>query len=312
MSDVRCGAVIDEAATDAVCMVFAQRGQEPMFADAKPALKGYGAGKSVFLWTAEEKLWNATLPAEFQNRGTCVSRGTKTACQDSYNWSISHESIGGKTLLAYEPIYGGARIQIGRGQLGKSDGAIGAYAAQYVHDYGLLARGKYGTIDLSSSGGNEELAVIWGAPGHGTPASLVAESSAYKVSSCMRCATTDDIADCLAAGYGVAFCSNTIWGAQRDSDGMCRPSGSGGHCEAMRGVFVDWKGRRCFVRQQSWGEHPNGNPYVRVMGGRLVKLPQGAYGAFEGDVASALRDGECWAFSAPAQTWNRPKPSEAA
>jgi hypothetical protein len=303
--------VISEAATDAVCLVFAQRGQEPLFADAKPSLKGTGVGATVFLWSAEEHLWNQTLPAEWQSRGTCVSRGTKTACQDSLNWSIVNGNvIGGPTLLAYEPIYGGARIQIGRGSLGRSDGAVGAYAAQYVHDYGLIQRGKYGTIDLTKS--NEDLAVIWGTPGHGTPASIVAESASYKVEAAFRCTSTDDIADCIASGYGVAFCSNTIWGAQRDGDGMCRPSGSGGHCEAMRGVYVDWKGRRCFARQQSWGEHPTGNPYVRLNGGRLVKLPQGAYGAFEGDVAAALRDGEAWAFSAPKQTWNRPKPSEAA
>ena len=311
MADPRCGAVISEAATDAVCLVFAQRGIEPLFADAKPDLKGYGVGKTVLLWSAEEKLWNVTLPADTQNRGTCVSHGTKTACQDSMNWSIVNgEQIGGPTLLAYEPIYGGARIQIGRGSLGRGDGAYGCNAAQYVHDYGLLQRGQYGTIDLTRD--HEDLAVIWGSPGHGTPASIIAESANYKVAACFRCTSTDDIADCIAAGYGVAFCSNTIWGAQRDGDGMCRPSGSGGHCEAVRGVFVDWKGRRCFIRQQSWGEHPTGNPYVRVSGGRLVKLPQGAYGCFEGDMQSALRDGECWAFSAPRNTWNRPKPSEAA
>ncbi len=306
-----CGAVIDEAATDAVCLALASQGEEPLFAQARPGLKGYGKNATVLLWTAEEKLWNQTLPAESQNRGTCVSRGTKTACQDSLNWAISTgELLGGPTLVAYEPIYGGARIQIGRGSLGRSDGAIGAYAAQYVHDYGLVQRGVYGTIDLSRS--HEDLAVIWGNPGHGVPASIVSESSAYKVKACFRCQTADDIADAIAAGYGVAFCSNVIWGSVRDGDGMCRPSGSGGHCEAVRGVFVDWKGRRCFVRQQSWGEHPNGPPYVRLMGGRLVKLPQGAYGAYEGDMASALRTGEAWAFSPPRNTWNRPKPSEAA
>lgn len=297
------GAFIDERVTDAVCMVFAQRGQEPLFCDARSAFRGAGAEASVFLFDAEAKLYAGNhLPADFQQRGTCVGRGTYRACQDSLYWAIAFGSAVGKTVkLSYETIYGGARIQIGNGALGNGDGAYGAYAAQYVHDYGLLARGKYGSIDLSQS--REDLAVTWGAPHHGVPASIVAESASYKVQACFRCQSTDDIADSIASGYGVAFCSNTLWGEQRDADGMCRPAGRGGHCECVRAVFRDRKGRRIFVRGQSWGDNPRGGGKFKLDDGREVQPPQGCYGAYESDMQEALSEGEAWAFGTVNSPW---------
>lgn len=313
------GCFIDHRITDAFCLALATEGEEPLFDDAQPHLQGYGVGRSVFLWEAEEhpKIWGRTLPADSQRSGTCVSRGTYRACQDSLYWSmIFGDGIGKPVTLAYESIYGGSRINVGKGRLGSGDGSYGAWAAQYVHDFGLLPRGQYGSIDLTKS--NEELSVTWGTPRHGVPASILAESAAYKAAACFRCTTTADIRDSIAAGYGVAFCSNVLWqvpdgqSTRRNEDGMCRPVSTGGHCEAIRGVFVDAKGRTCFVRQQSWGDYPRGGGRLKLADGREVELPMGCYGAFEGDVADALKDGEAWSFAPPENLWGRDeiKPSD--
>ena len=83
---------------------------------------------------------------------------------------------------------------------------------------------------------------------------------------------------------------------------MARPSGSGGHCEAVRGYFWTPEGELSFVRQQSWGDAPGG-PSTLVHKFGTVELPQGAYGAYGRDVAAALnRGGEAWGFTS-VQGW---------
>lgn len=313
------GAHIDPRETEAFCLRLAQVNEEPLFADARSDLRDFGVGRNVFLWDAEQALWGHTLPADSQARGTCVSRGTYRAAQLSLYWSIAFGGLVGKLVtLAYEPIYGGSRVNVGGGRL-SGDGSYGAWAAQYVHDYGLLPRGKFGTIDLTKS--NEPLACTWGTRGHGVPQSILRESADYRAAACWCCRTVEDIRDAIAAGYGVAFCSNTLWQVpdgqttRRDGDGMCRPVDSGGHCEAIVGTYRDHKGRECFVRQQSWGNYPRGTDRIKVYDGREIPLPEGAYGSFVADNDRALRGGgEAWAISAPFSAWRDPhqKPSEVA
>ncbi len=312
------GCLIDPAETEAFCAYLAGKGVDPLWKDAKRDLRGYGEGRCVFLWEAEQdpRVWGQMLHADSQARGTCVSRGTYRAAQDALYWGIAFGGLIGKKgiTLAYEPIYGGSRVNVGNGRLGNGDGSYGAWAAQYVHDYGLIPRGQYGSIDLTKS--NESLAVTWGTPRHGVPSSIIAES--LKSEACFNCCGAEDIRDAVAAGYGVAFCCNSLWqvpdsrSSSRDADGMCRPVDSGGHCEEIRGVYQDYKGRLCFVRQNSWGNYPRGPDKIKLYDGREVPLPEGAYGSFATDNESALKaGGEAWAIAPPAAPWrDGVKPSE--
>src|SRR5437763_1529398 len=50
--------------------------------------------------------------------------------------------------LAQEVIYGGSRVEVGGGRL-RGDGSVGAWAAKFVHDYGVVPRGVHGRYDLS-------------------------------------------------------------------------------------------------------------------------------------------------------------------
>lgn len=308
------GCIIDPRETDKVCQRLSDAGDVVSFAAGQSSLKGFGVGKNVFLWRAELELLGKHPGTCFQRRGTCVARGTFRACQDSYYHAICYgDMLGDYVDLAFEPIYGGSRVNIGKGSLGyadsrgNGDGAFGCNAAQWVHDFGLLQRGDYGSIDLSSD--REDLAVAWGQPNAGVPRELIDASAAYLVD-VHRADTVEDIRDGIAAGYGCAFCSQTLWqdpnagsNNRRDADGMCRPVGSGGHCIAFRGVFKDHRGRLCFVHQQSWGnECPSGPNRVRTDDGQEIDLPPGCCGVFADDVERPLRSGEAWLFR-PRRGW---------
>jgi hypothetical protein len=290
----------DDAAVDDFCQALDAAGTPAVFSAAQPDLAGHwerlkAAGETgIFLQDAESELFGHTLPAESQRRGTCVSRGTMRAIRDAYYWGIvHHEDLATPRDICFEPIYGGSRVQVGGGRLGTGDGSVGAWAAQFVHDFGLLARGVYGGVDLTQP--REDLAVDWGNPGVGVPAGLLAEARAHPVGACHFCPTTAAIADAVSAGYGVAYCSNLIWG-DRDRNGIARPVTSGGHCESICGVARSPQGDTLFIRQQSWGARPNGPDLLNFAGG-TKRLRQGAYGAFEEDIAKGLRGGgEAWAF----------------
>lgn len=231
-------------------------------------------------------------PCAFQRRGTCVGQGTYRALQDSLYRQIDDGEIGIPVEIAYEPIYGGSRVNIGKGKI-RGDGSIGAWAAQWLAMYGMTPRAMYGTIDLSNP--HEELAVRWGNPGVGVPRDVISASADFKVAA-HKCETTDDIADALAAGYGVAVCADQVYGDTRDQNGMTRPASRGGHCEELCGVFLDANDRLCFQRQGSWGrDWPRGPGSIRFKGGALTLRP-GSYGVYADDIENGLRGGgEAWA-----------------
>lgn len=297
-----CGAVLDSAITDEACLRLSKQGKEPLFGDAMPQFKGSGRNKTILMLSAEEALFGRTLNAFTQNRGTCVGQGTARAIQLSLYWHLAFgEEIGKPIFISPEYLYGGARIQIRRGSLGRGDGAVGADAAMMAHEYGILCRGVYGTIDLS--GPREDLAVQWGEPGHGVPAVLVTEASKYKSAACFLCKTIEDCEDALISGHALALCSNSIFSDTRDSDGMCRWSSTGAHCRCIGGMFIDKKGRRVFVEYQSWGDYPRGGGKWKLSNGNEVQPPQGAYGIFSDSLQRQLDEGECWAVSPPKTAW---------
>lgn len=294
------GWIRDDLSVEAFCEHLDAAGTPAVFSAGQPSLAGYwravvARGETgIFLQDAEAELFGHTLPAENQRRGTCVSRGTMRAVRDAYYWNLCQaEAVARPVDLAFEPIYAGSRVQIGQGRLGRGDGSVGAWGAQFVHDFGVLERGVYGSLDLSQP--REDFAVTWGAPGDGVPAEILEACRQHPVGACHFCPTVESIADAVAAGFAVAYCSNLIWG-DRDHTGMARPVSSGGHCEEVCGVFTGLKGDLCFVRQQSWGSRPGGSDLLSYAGG-TKRLRQGSYGAFAEDMAKGLRGGgEAWAF----------------
>lgn len=297
------GCDIDPVKTAAVCQALADQGKQPIFGDAMPQLKGWGIDKSVLLFDAEMKLFGKYMPSWNQLRGTCVSQGFGRAWQDALWYAIAFGNrIGLPVQICNEPIYAGSRINVGKGNLGNGDGSCGAWAALYGHNFGLNSRQVYGNIDLTTP--HEDWACQWGAPHHGVPQSLLDASADYKADACMKCESIEDVRDALAAGYGVARCAKHATHGTRSIDGFLDPVPSGGHCQEIRGVYVDIKGDLCFIDQQSWnGNGPVGGGPIKLQDGREVDLPEGASATHSDTIAIYLNEGEVWAVAPPYNVW---------
>lgn len=303
----RLGWIDDPEAVAASCE---RMGTQAYLATARPSIAGAWKRQNrfgftgTFLWHGEEELIGRQ-PSFHQTGPTCVSMGTIRAIQDSYYTALVWRSeIASAKQLCTEMTYGGSRNEVGRGRLGKDGGSIGAWGAEWVHDYGLVPRGVYGKYDLRKL--RDDLAVDWGRPGVGVPAELEALGKSHLVGSCHRCMTVEEIADAVASGYAVAYCSNLIWSDTRNAKGICEVESSGGHCEEICGV-CEVGGRLVFVRQNSWGNYLRG-PDVLTYDGGTVQLREGSYGAWGDDVARGLRNGEAWAYG-DVQPW-RPESVE--
>ena len=294
------GCLIDHEVTAEVVARMESDGMIVGYGASKPSLVGWykrqvsrGVIKSL-AQDSEFKVNGKMRKAYRQSGPVCVSRGTGGAIEDSYLFSLAGRSVVGVPVeIATEPIYGGARIAIGKGRLGNKGGAYGCNAAEYVSRYGVVSRGKYGSIDLTES--NDDLAGQWGAPQAGVPkliqdASLSHEVSAHKVDS------TEELADAIWAGYFGAVC-RSMYSSAVDGDGFGIFNNQGGHCTEVSGAYINSRGRLCFVEQQSHGSgRPTMNPIAKT-DSCDIPLRDGSYPVRMEDMATAIQTGECWVFS---------------
>jgi len=302
------GALIDPAETDATVVSLMAAGGQPICGD-NPSIKGAWSRlkargvKSVLLPHLMTKYF-PRRGADFQNgsknaspapdTGTCVARGTYRGAMLSYLRQIDEGAVYGKpVVLAYEPIYGGGRITIGKGRLGNSGGMYGGWAAEFVSRYGACARNRYGSIDISVDDpiGRTDLARDWG--NRGVPKEVL-EACNHKFDAHLA-RTIDDQMDALACGFAGAF-SRNVTGGKRDANGMSRLSEPAAHCECVVGVFVAYNGEDGVLMQNSWNSQPGGGTTLKMAGGYEYQLPQGCYGVFADDQARAMKSGESWHF----------------
>lgn len=293
------GCVLDEAITDSVTVAMQACGQDPIFTGSRPELAGNWSrlksqGVKAVLLPRIASAYFPDRPADYQRRGTCVARGTYRAAWLSYLHSINAKLLPGKPIiLAYEPIYGGSRVEIGKGRIG-GDGSVGAWAADWLRLYGACERAKYQSADLSEDTptGQESIAVEWGS--NGIPADVEAACKKHPFRT-HRTLNVEQQMDAVSGGYAGAFCRGRLNGS-RDKYGMSRPAGSGAHCEAVVGVFVAHNGEDAVLMQQSWGNQPSGPAVLKMQDGEFP-LPQGCYGLFASDQAAVWKNfAESWHF----------------
>jgi hypothetical protein len=288
----------DEAIAKATgeSVFFGDSPRTAQFAGRWEYLKSRGV-TGIFLWERYEK-FRPLVPWK-QEDGVCVAVGTHQAVQHSYyNALAASVQIGEPVEIAYEPIYAGSRVYVGKGQL-TGAGSVGAWAAQWVAGVngigGTCRRGRYGTADLTLN--NERWAVANADRNDRFPPELLAELQRHTCSA-HRVRNNAEIADALASRFGVARCWNTLFG-NRNSDGFSAPSGQGAHCQAVIGVFVRKDGGTGFIELQSWGPNMPGGPRTLKYAGGELTLPPGCYAVTSENFARAQQAKwwEAWAFS---------------
>ncbi len=247
--------------------------------------------EEVFLWKAAVKVLGGLLPATNQGQvGSCVSFGTASAVEHTMLCEIAGGDPEEYKPLVQELIYGGSRFEIGGGKI-SGDGSIGAWAAEFVKQYGVISRAKYfldtpEEIDLEKY--NEKLCRAWGKTGVPTAFETIAKRHPVKTISMVSSFIEAKVA--LANGYGIAVCSNRGFNTRRDDDGFCNPSGDWGHCMALLGYK---SGRRHggFLLN-SWGDDGHSGP----MG--AGDPPASGFWADAKVLDRMLAEGDSWAFSA--------------
>lgn len=274
----------DQKAVDAVLAT----AKIPYISGAIQAICGSGKGKVQLLYKFVESLMpDLRYPVRTQAIGDCVAFGTAGAVDCLMATEIllaeEHESFMG--ITATEPIYGGSRIAIGRGQLGRGDGSIGAWAAEYVSKYGTLLKKKYGGTDLAAYNGQR--AREWGL--YGTPKDLEVISREHTVKTYSLVSNYDQLVDAIYNGYPVTVCSGQGFTSQRDAQGFARPSGSWPHCMLIAGIDDEYKRPGCLIIN-SWG--PNW-----ISGPKRHDQPDGSFWCDADVINRMLSENDSWALS---------------
>jgi hypothetical protein len=256
---------------------------------ATPAGQVDAVPDHVYLWEAPKKVRGSHIPTRDQGQiGSCVPFGA--ACAVEYLECVQIAAGQGAEFhdLSQEVIYGGSRIQIGGGRV-RGDGSTGAWAAQWCQKYGVVARGRYGSIDLTSY----SVARCRDYGNRGCPKELEPVARQSPVKQIAQVRNFDDVKKALASGYTVTVASSVGFGPTggnvRDRDGFLKAAGV-------------WEHQMCFIGYQT-GARP-GAYCMNSWGTTWVSGPTGPGdpppGGFWIDARTVDRmtaEGDSWAYS---------------
>ncbi len=255
------------------------------FAQTPAFRQEYAGPDDVFLWDAARKVLGHTLPPRDQGSvGSCVSFGTASAVEALLLIQIAAGGAQEYHDLAQEVIYGGSRVEIGGGHV-RGDGSVGAWAAKWCQQYGVVARGKYGRYDLTQY--SEATCRQFGRSG--VPAEIEPEARQHPVRGITQVGSAAEAKRALQNGYPIAVCSNQGFSQQRDTQGFARAQGSWAHCMALLGY--QGGARPGFWIQNSWGDRYHTGPKG------AGDPPEGGFWADAAVVDRMLRQGDSWAYA---------------
>lgn len=260
----------------------------PVFSDLHPPMKDSGRGKTVLIYDYIRKASNGKFPIRFQKIGCCVSQAG-AYCVDgvkSVDIFLKKENELWVNETSTEDLYSGARVIIGKGRLGNSDGCIGSWMAKWINEYGAIPRGKYGNIDLSKYDGDR--ARQWGKPTFGFPGELLNIIRQHPVHTVSLVRSYEEARDLIANGYTVSICSNVGFTNKRDKDGFAYPKGNWNHAMSLLAIEDNNRAKGCI--QNSWG--PNW-----ISGPKYLDQPDGSFWVDAQVLDRMLKQGDSWAFS---------------
>lgn len=245
--------------------------------------------KFVYGWKPQVQLFGRPPPMKNQgDLGSCVSFGTNTAVERTLAGEIVRRG-GTKeefSLYVEEATYGGSRVEVGGGRI-RGDGSVGAWAAKFVTQWGVVPRDKYGDVDLttySTARGRD-----WGR--NGVPAQFEEVARKFPVKSTVLVRNWGEAKKALAQSYNIAVCSNQGFSRQRDSRGVARASGNWAHCMCLDGYHTDETGNEFGHITNSWGTSYHTGPV-----GWGDPNPDGFWASAE-VIDRMLQQGDSWSFS---------------
>ena len=277
------GWVKDEQAVKAV----AEQQRFKVFADTPAGKADDPLPESVYLWQAYAKAGIRGPPSKNQGQvGSCVSFGTNTAVERSLVVAIATGKAAFEFKhIAEEVTYGGSRVEVGGGRI-SGDGSVGAWAAKFVKEWGIVPREKVGAFDLTTY--SESRCREFGRTG--VPDALEAAARNNPVKDITLVKTWADAKRSLANGYAIAICSGQGFSMQRDANGIARASGSWAHCMCLDG-YTRINGKEYGHIVNSWGDKAHTGPV-----GPGDPPPCGFY-ADSAVIGRMLAEGDSWAFS---------------
>lgn len=257
-----------------------------VFSDTQAGAMDDPLPDKVFLWDAAIKVTGKLPPGKDQRSvGSCVSFGTNNAVMRTMLVSIMLGANFEHKDICEEVTYAGSRVEIGKGRI-SGDGSVGAWAAEFVKNWGVGAREKIGQYDLSQY--DEARCRAWGRTG--VPDDLEPVIKEHPVKSITQVKTWTEAKRALANGYGIAICSNVGFEGNRDANGVKVARGSWAHCMCLDGyIVVD--GKEYGHIENSWGLRPNEGP---VGWGNPSTA---GFWAASTTIAKMLGQGDSWAFS---------------
>lgn len=258
----------------------------PLFGDTPAGAVADPLPDHVFLWNAVRNLGHGETLVKNQGQvGSCVSFGTNSAIRCTMAAEIVQGDPEEFADIVEEVTYGGSRVEVGGGRI-SGDGSVGAWAADFVRKWGVVARGQYGEHDLRQY--DEARCRRYGR--EGVPRELEELARKHPVQDCSLVKTWDEAKTALAQGYAIAICSDQGFDMRRNEDGIARPSGSWAHCMALIG-YATIKGNEYGCINNSWGPNAHTGPL-----GPGDPPPSGFYAPAD-VVDRMIRQGDSWAFS---------------
>lgn len=266
---------------------FIRNTPRPYFRQHDRAIRGTGDSTRILLWKYFEKVTKSEFVPHTQRIGDCVSQTYGLGCDILTTVQIGlhgrNEEWRGK--CSTEAIYGGSRVEVGGSRI-NGDGSTGGWASQWVRDYGVLLRGKYGRYDLSKYDPN--LARNWGR--QGVPNELEAISKPHLVKTVTKVTRWTQACDLIANGYPVAICSNVGFRSKTDSEGFLSRSGKWSHAMLLFGIdTLSKRAGGCIAN--SWGTNWVGGP------DHALGTPPGCFWADAHVIDAMLRQDDSYAIS---------------
>jgi hypothetical protein len=257
----------------------------PRFQDTDAFRNDEPGPDDVYLWDACRKVTGDLLPPRDQGSvGACVGFGTAAAVEHLMCVQAAVAARETFRELAPEIIYAGSRVEIGGNRI-RGDGSVGAWAARFVHDYGVLPRDNYRRLDLTIYDAKRCRSL----GRTGVPDDLEPIAKEHPVRAITNVRSFEECRAAIRNGYPMIVCSSQGFTMTRDADGFCQPSGTWMHCLAIVGIRGGDRPGAFLLN--SWGAKTHSGPR-----GAGNPSPAGFWADAE-IVDRMLHEGDSWAFS---------------